>query len=288
MARAFRQFLIRALPGPVRSRLRQWWLRESKGGKPLRLVVHPPITAGQVTVQIEDQAPLQLTTAVLPDLRLHCESKEHVSEMRAFIRECGVTGLLIDVGAHNGFFSLLYAAAHPANRVLAFEPSDELRSRAEHLVAINHLADRVTFSSDVVADKSGDVKFFADASSSFVQTQACAGNDMEGFSPVTLRATTLDEACRGLVPTLIKVDVEGYEWEVLQGARQTLETHRPTVFLELHLNYLEQRGIEPKRVLGLLEQCGYHFFSAEGRPLTLASIIRSWLPVARIVARPAK
>ena len=207
--------------------------------------------------------------------------------MRAFIHECKLGGVLIDVGAHNGFFTLLFAAADASNRVLAFEPSQELRSRAEHLAEINQLGARVEFSPCVVSDKPGEVRFFADAASGFVQTQAFSGNDTGGFSPVTLTATTLDEACltRGLVPTLIKIDVEGFEWEVLQGALRTLERHRPTIFLELHLNYLEQRGLDPRKVLDLLEQRGYCFFNSEGQGLTLSSIIRSWLPVVRMVAR---
>jgi FkbM family methyltransferase len=249
--------------------------------------VRPYNDLTEFNVRIEDLPPIRLTKEVLPDLRLHCESGEHAAEMRAFTQECKPGGFLIDVGAHNGFFTLLFAAADVSNRVLAFEPSDQLRSRAEYLAQINQLDSRVEFSPCVISDKPGEVRFFSDAASGFVQTQAFSGNDTCGFSPVTLRATTVDEACltRSLVPTLIKIDVEGFEWEVLQGALQTLKKHRPTIFLELHLNYLEQRGLDPRKALELLEQCGYHFFSSAGQGLTLSSIIRSWLPVLRLVAR---
>ena len=258
-------------------------------GARVPLEVHSHKEAGQVTVRVGNLPELLLTESVLPDLRLHCESPEHSPELRSFLEGSGSSGLLVDVGAHNGFFSLLYAVAHPANRVLAFEPSDELGSRARHLVAINHLGDRVEISSCVVSDKVEDIGFFRDSASGFVQSQAFSGHENSGFVSVNLQATTLDNECqvRQLQPSVIKVDVEGYEWEVLQGAQQTLKTHHPVIFLELHLNYLEQRGLEAKGVLALLESCGYRFFSTEGRQLTSSLIAGSWLPVVRIVCRHA-
>jgi FkbM family methyltransferase len=287
MSRLFRRFLVRVLPVSVKSWARCRLARKSTPDArvPLEVFSHPE--AGQVTVRVGNLPALLFDESVLFDLRLHCESPEHAPELRAFLDGSGSNGLLIDVGAHNGFFSLLYACAHPANRVLAFEPSDELRSRASHLVAINHLSDRVEISSCAVSDKAEDISFFRDSASGFVQSQAFSGHENSGFTSVKLQATTLDYECqaRQLKPSVIKVDVEGYEWEVLQGAQQTLKTHHPVIFLELHLNYLEQRGLEPRNVLALLETCGYRFFSTEGKHQTLRSIAGSWQPVIRIVAR---
>jgi FkbM family methyltransferase len=289
MSRILRRFLVKAIPASVRGPLRRLWPSRTGSALPVSLHLQRHATAGQVSAHVGHLPPIVLTESVLSDLRLHCESGEHAGEMRAFTEACRKPGLLVDVGAHNGFFSLLYAAADPSNRVLAFEPSNDLRSRASHLTAINHLAHQIEISASAVADKSGIVEFFADSSSGFVQAQAYPGNEPSGFHPVTLRATTLDEACaeRALVPSLVKVDVEGYELEVLQGAKTVLERHRPTIFLELHLNYLEQRRRSPSEVLNLLEMYGYHFFGEDGRRSTASSIGRSWKSVLRLVARPA-
>ena len=44
----------------------------------------------------------------------------------------------------------------------------------------------------------------------------------------------------------MKIDIEGFEWEALQGGRELLAGARPRLFLELHLNELEQR-LDPAR-----------------------------------------
>ena len=52
---------------------------------------------------------------------------------------------------------------------------------------------------------------------------------------ITMESITLDGYCQrhDIAPTLLKIDVEGWEWPVLQGARETLARHRPTIVIEL-------------------------------------------------------
>ena len=53
-------------------------------------------------------------------------------------------------------------------------------------------------------------------------------------SPVTVRTMTIDAYVEtGPVPTFIKIDVEGHEPAVLQGARKTIETYSPTIIFEM-------------------------------------------------------
>jgi len=58
--------------------------------------------------------------------------------------------------------------------------------------------------------------------------------------PGDIPITTIDEMVRktGVIPTLLTMDVEGSEWEVLQGAEKTIDGYKPTIFLSLHPEFL--------------------------------------------------
>lgn len=59
-------------------------------------------------------------------------------------------------------------------------------------------------------------------------------------------------------PDVISMDVEGSEWEVLQGAEKTLREHHPTIYLSLHPEFLfDQYGVYSGEVRGWLTGLGY-------------------------------
>jgi FkbM family methyltransferase len=74
-------------------------------------------------------------------------------------------------------------------------------------------------------------------------------------------------------PTLIKIDVEGFELEVLLGARAMLTRHRPRLWLEIHPNFLEGQGKSADAVMALLHEIGYtvSFFKDFYSPATKIS-----------------
>jgi hypothetical protein len=98
--------------------------------------------------------------------------------------------------------------------------------------------------------------------------------------------TTVDREMEalGLVPDVIKIDVEGYEHELLRGAQRLLRTRKPVICLELHLDLLERRGISPADLIADLQSHGYHFRSCVGRPLDPFDITDSIHAILRFVA----
>ena len=69
--------------------------------------------------------------------------------------------------------------------------------------------------------------------------------------------TTLDDffAGRSLQPNFLKIDVEGHELAVLQGARQTLKKHRPTILVECEARHRPDGDVRP--VFEFLQSLGY-------------------------------
>jgi FkbM family methyltransferase len=140
-------------------------------------------------------------------------------------------GTAIDVGANQGFFA--YALAAVADRVVAFEPNPDyalfsrimLRGKAEvHRLAISNKAGRATF--HVPISKEGVVLHLA---GSLDETHTRLFETVRHYE-VEIR--TLDEFGFTNVG-FIKVDVEGTERDVLDGARTIILRDRPALVLEL-------------------------------------------------------
>lgn len=81
---------------------------------------------------------------------------------------------------------------------------------------------------------------------------------------VQVEITTLDRfvADRGIRANLIKIDVEGYEMEVLKGAEGTLRSQRPILFVEVDDELLRAKGTSPSAVIAFVEALGYNILKA--------------------------
>jgi FkbM family methyltransferase len=149
-----------------------------------------------------------------------------------------------DVGAHVGFHSILASRlVGPAGRVCAFEPLPRnLRYLHEH-VRLNHAAN-VQIVEAAVADHAG-FEAFGERGSYMGGLQHSGALHVQ---TVSIDALTMDSAIPP--PNIVKMDVEGGEVRALHGMRETLATHRPTIFLATHSPDLHRECIQFLTVLG--------------------------------------
>ncbi|MBI4422725.1 MAG: FkbM family methyltransferase [Elusimicrobia bacterium] len=209
------------------------------------------------------------------------ENGDCVDEARSFLDAVASKRVLFDVGSAEGLFSLLFCAAGGDRRAFAYEASPVMCAEARRLAGLNACAARTALHNVAVGEREGSGRFLRRASGYFCPV-GTAPDGVEGRAEVV----TLDSECRrlGLEPDIVKIDVEGYEWEVLQGGRK-LWARRPLIFLELHLNALEERGIPPRDVLGLLTDHGYRFFEHQGAEVPARRLYDSLRSVRRFIAR---
>lgn len=132
-------------------------------------------------------------------------------------------GVVWDIGANVGLYSLL--AARKGAKVLAFEPLPENLAFLHRHVELNSLQERIELFPMAASDHDGEAMF-----------RIVPGNRSEGsLGPDgTLAVRTIRLDSLGIVPDLIKIDVEGNEYAVLSGARQTLTVYHPSVLVALH------------------------------------------------------
>jgi hypothetical protein len=108
--------------------------------------------------------------------------------------------------------------------------------------------------------------------------------DHAGKELIRTQSIALDSLAEQVYPTHVKIDVEGFEEEVLQGGRKTLSRiDGPLLFIELHNQIVCERGGNPRRVLALLGELGYDTFATDGGRLDHSQILAQ--PLIRIMAK---
>lgn len=181
----------------------------------------------------------------------------HEKEFRYFMRLVPPTGTLLDIGANIGVMTAVLARKFPQCEVIAFEPvpltADILRKMKVFFGLTN-----IQICQTALGQTGGEITML---------TPLVKGAVMHGLSHVwqtpertapvnafTVPITTLDQIpllqATGKI-TAIKIDVENFEYYVLEGGRRLLQKHRPLVFAELWNDEKKAKCIK------LMEELGY-------------------------------
>lgn len=200
-----------------------------------------------------------------PDWRQDRLDNERLKLLIAFtLRE---DACAVDVGAHKGLFLREMLRVAPKGQHVAFEALPELANAlAEEFPA-------ATIHASALGATTGSITFMRNksvlAQSGIHGRRELGGQDLE---EIEVPITKLDDALPdGFVPTLIKVDVEGAEGLVFEGARETIGTHRPIVWFEHGAPAAREHGTEPGDIYATLTDCGLRIFDVNGRgPYTAA------------------
>jgi FkbM family methyltransferase len=170
--------------------------------------------------------------------------------------------VLWDVGANVGCISLRALRECQGLRVEAFEPSPAVVSRLRRNASQNpELRSRLRVHELAVSNQSGLVEFFPTI------TPSNSGMGALGSSPETVadglkvrteKGDQLIQSGEALQPTTVKIDVEGFELEVLKGLTRLLsDSHELLVVLEHEPTRLAQRGASPRDCIEFLERHGF-------------------------------
>ena len=151
----------------------------------------------------------------------------------AIVRHLRPGDVALDVGSHFGYFALLMSSAvAPEGRVVCFEPDPEIVPTLERNLARNSPGRvDVTAVNAAVAGNAGTRRFARGGQTS--------RGSLSDRGDVEVRALTLDDAvAEHGVPKLVKVDVEGAELQVLDGASRLLQRGETVFVIEVHSDAL--------------------------------------------------
>jgi FkbM family methyltransferase len=130
-----------------------------------------------------------------------------------------------DVGANVGIYTLL-ASGHVGCQTISFEPDKQTINHLKENVAINQITSKVTIQEKVIGESNGIVKF----SIAKDTVNHVVSNDDANVLFQELEMSRLDDY-KSAKPKMIKIDVEGFEWGVLNGAEQLLSDSNLEVIL---------------------------------------------------------
>lgn len=165
--------------------------------------------------------------------------------------------VFVDVGANVGYFSLL--AAKRGATVVSYEPTPNVFARLSENMALNRL--NANLVNAAVMDRAGTISFHL--SSDDPEANSLFGDGAE----ITVPAVSLDDDLkrRGVGRVhLLKIDAEGAEPLVLDGARELLSSpHAPAIVIEVNPFALAPGGYRAEDIYDRLRSHGYSFRAIE-------------------------
>jgi len=207
-------------------------------GERSRLWVHPHRTAAAMVMYANP-----------PDL----------PEMLVWRRALGKGGFFVDVGANVGTYAIW--AAELGAEVIAIEPAADTFGLLEENIALNGYP--VSAVQAAAGDHCGWARFTSGLD---------AGNSLSCDGPAVTRLVTVDSLIGSRAVTGMKVDVEGFEIDVLRGAARALAERRIGL-IQIEWNQMSTLAVGSGRqpIAALLEEYGYRLYRPDmtGRLLPL-------------------
>ena len=169
-------------------------------------------------------------------------SSDEESFHAAIMTELRPADVVWDIGANVGHFARIFGErTGPTGSVYAFEPTPE------SYLALCHATEEFPWVQNVrmaLSDFNGVSRFVVSESHrrNHLQRNETEGTGDNSVEVPVMRADTYRATC-GVTPNVIKIDVEGFEDEVLAGMDELLATPElRAVFVEVHFRLLEERG----------------------------------------------
>jgi FkbM family methyltransferase len=164
-------------------------------------------------------------------------------------------GLLVDVGANMGYFSLLWTGINASNRAVAFEPSPRNIRLLDNNAVKNSLQDRITLMPKAVGSHCGSITFDVGP---VQQTGWGEISAAESETNITVPITRLDEEMPEAEIAVLKIDVQGTDTQVLFGSENLLKQKRiRVIYYEQDGEKMEAFGVKAGEAEAFLQGLGY-------------------------------
>jgi FkbM family methyltransferase len=248
----------------------QWYVRHfpiSKGKGRLVSWLWKPLSGGKwqrqtVLRQADVQVVCDLSRLIQRHLYFWGGYEEEICAH--WLRLARESRIVFDVGANVGLYSLLAGSVNPQSKVYAFEPTLELTAILQRNIELNGMQN-ISVEPVAVGDseRMGFLRLCAGSDGSN-EGMNYLSTDKKGESDLPVAVVSLDSYCQSHnieQIDLIKMDIEGGEYEALLGARQLLQRQAiGCIFLEMAEWAAQRSGHSTYAIKRLLVDAGYRLF----------------------------
>lgn len=196
--------------------------------------------------------------------------------LRVFRRLVPRGGVVVDVGAYLGVFTLVAARLVGDNgKVLALEVDPRSLPFLKQNIDQNGFVGRTQIIEVAASDTCGTAVFFLNegggSASSLVRPRS-------GYQKIQVPTARLDDLTANLPRVdVMKIDVEGAEVRVLRGAKRLLSRNSDiSIICEVNPSALEAGGSSPQELIGVLKEFGFEVFQIDEATGTLIDLPDNW------------
>jgi FkbM family methyltransferase len=181
---------------------------------------------------------------------------EMVREMKSFLKLTKNRHCLLDIGALYGIFSLGFTNNNKNSIAHAIEPSPTSFNILLNNIKLNTSVDIRAYKLALGSSK-GRLRMKYQGR----HLVTLANNEKCKYT-ISVDVDKLDNFIKKhkLSPDCVKIDTEGFEYNILKGGYHYLKKHKPIIFLEVHLPWLQQYGISARQLEALIYSLDYEVY----------------------------
>lgn len=182
----------------------------------------------------------------------------------------------LDIGANIGMISLSMLKAFPNMKIYSFEPGPHQADLFEKTIQHNQLEDKIALSRLALKNEKGIAHFSVHSSEDvsgdgFIDTER-AGKTKKIQVDTDLLDNWWNKAGKPFVP-FVKMDTEGSELWILQGAKEFISACRPMMFLEINDKNIRNYPYEVEDLMSEVESLNYKLKSLNEEEVTRENIM---------------
>jgi len=205
--------------------------------------------------------------------------------------------IIIDIGANFGVMSLQFAKIASEGKVYSFEPTYYALTKFNRNLELNpELAKRIEVINSFLSARSAanaDIKAYSswkvndEKSSDMHPEHLGAAKSTEGVG-----AMSLDDFCKNKQLDkldFIKIDTDGHEYEILQGAKETLAKYRPQLIFEIGLYVMTEKNIDFSFYSNYFKSLNYKMYDSTSTDIITLENHKEYIPkkgTIDIIAKP--